>query len=152
TEKMDVQSWSDEEISFTAPHLLKGRQPVRIKTAGGKESDTKKMIIVESKLIPIRFVIEKPLKASDSDQVYISGDAVSLGEGGRTWLAATGPMLFSNEDKKYILCVPLPAGTTVNFKFITLNKNGRVVREESKTHSYTVPESGAWRKEFEWIP
>lgn len=152
SERMDVSNWSSDRVSFAAPHMLKGEQMVRLVTQGGTKSNQLKLTIVESKLIPIRIVIEKPVLKSEGEQVFISGDTVTLGQGKKTWDEAAGPMLYSQEDKKYILCVPLPAGKSVKFKLFVLDKNGRFAREESAFHSYAVPESGTWRPEIEWIP
>ncbi len=152
SERMDVKSWSADSVSFIAPHMLKGEQVVRLVSPDGKKSNQLTLTIVESKLTPIRIVIEKPLLKAEGEQVFITGDTVTLGLGKKTWMDAAGPMLFSKEDKKYILCVPLPCGKTVNYKLFVLDKNGRFVREESQTHSYAVPESGTWRPEIEWLP
>lgn len=150
SERMDVSSWARDRVSFVAPHMLTGEQMVRLVTQDGAKSNQLKLTIVESRLVPIRIVIEKPLLKADGEQVFITGDCVTLGQGKSSWTDAAGPMLFSQEDKKYILCVPLPAGKTVKYKLIVLDKRGRFVREESAFHSYAVPESGTWRPEIEW--
>lgn len=149
TESVDVDSWSEDTIVFTAPHLAKGVTTFTITTANGASSDPQKMTFVEGKLVPIRIAVANaPLKSNDQ-QVFISGNVFALGNGKKEWMDAAGPMLFG-EDRNHILVVPLPAGQKIEFKMMILDKEGKVVAEESKPHAYKVPESGVWVNSVKW--
>ncbi|MDZ4837125.1 MAG: alpha-amylase family glycosyl hydrolase [Candidatus Melainabacteria bacterium] len=149
TVAVDVSSWSDDKIVFNAPHVIKGSSTLTVSTAGGASSEAHKISFVEGKLIPIRLAISNaPIKSSDQ-QVFISGNVFSLGNGKKGWMEAAGPMLLS-EDRNHILVVPLPASQKVEFKMMILDKDGNVVAEETKSHSYRVPETGVWTQLVKW--
>ncbi len=147
-EKVDISSWTDNTIEFIAPHLSRGSEKVTVITSGGKESNQSSLAFVEGKLIPIRLTV-KNMKLKDGEQLFISGDVFMLGNNSKDWSSAAGPMLFS-EDQDYILVVPMPAGQSVNMKLMVLDKNGKVVREESNSHKYKVPKLGVWNHEIAW--
>ena len=148
-EEVTVNSWSPDSVRFTAPYLKHGRQSLTIITSDGVRSDTSNLQIVEEKLIPIRFVVKNMPLLEKNQQLFITGNVFSLGEGKTTWQDAAGPMLFS-EDRDYILCVAMPVRQHLDLRLIVLDQTGRVVRQESQSHHYQVPESGSWREVIEW--
>lgn len=157
-EEASIKTWTAESIAFTAPGLSPGTQPVKVTTSAGAVSNEGQMTIVESRLIPIQFVLKNapvsppdlsPDKAQDQ-QLFITGNAVSLGNGKKTWMDAAGPMLFS-ENRDFILTVPMPSNQKVELKFVILDRNGKVVREESKAHQYQVPAFGTWTVQTKWV-
>ncbi len=147
-EKIDISSWSDNTIEFNAPHVPRGKDNVTVVTSDGKSSNTSSLSFVEGKLIPIRYTV-KNVKLKEGEQLFISGDVSTLGNGSKEWSSAAGPMLFS-EDQDYILVVPMPAGRTANMTLMVLDKKGKVTREESKPHTYKVPQLGVWNHELVW--
>ena len=52
-----------------------------------------------------------------------------------------GPMLAPNYPN-WFLNISVPAGQTLQFKFIKIAANGTVTWESGSNHSYTVPTSG----------
>lgn len=150
TESADVVSWSDNSIVFTAPHLAKGTCDLVITTAGGAHSEPKNISFVEGKLVPIRIAVTNAPVTSSDQQVFISGNVFTLGNNKKEWMKAAGPMLVSNEDRSHILVVPLPAKQKVEFNLMILDKDGKVVAEESKKHTYRVPETGVWANTVKW--
>jgi glycosidase len=150
SESVDATSWSDDKITFSAPHVAKGKKDVIVTTNGGASSQPQQMTFLEGRLVPIRISVSNaPLKTADQ-QLFISGNVVSLGEGKKGWMEAAGPMLASEDHQNQILVVPLPASQKVEFKLIILDKDGKVVAEESKTHAYRVPDSGVWVHQVKW--
>jgi hypothetical protein len=75
------------------------------------------------------------------DYLFVTGNTVELGNWGTTFQTAIGPMLAPNYPN-WFLNVALPAGQTVQFKFIDIQANGTVVWENGSNHSYTVPIRG----------
>lgn len=148
-ETVDVTSWSDQSIEFSAPRVPRGRQEVSVVTAGGASSEPRHMRFLEGKLLPIRIAVTNAPLESKDQQLFISGNVLTLGSSKKEWDAAAGPMLLS-EDRNYILVVPLPAHQKVEFKFFILDKDGKVIKEESKPHAYTVPETGSWSHQVKW--
>lgn len=145
---MNASSWSNNEIAFAAPYLNPGRSLVEVVTADGARSDGGNITVLDGPTIPIRFIVKKaPLQPGQ--QLFISGDCVSLGNDAVSWNDAAGPMLFS-EDRDYILCVPMPANKKVRMKLVILDKDGKLVREDTAFQSYHVPSSGSWRQELVW--
>ena len=149
-ETPEIVSWNDQSIVFTAPHVPRGKQDVVVTAHDGAKSAPQSLSFLESKLIPIRIAVKNPpLKPGQS--VFISGNVQTLGNGKRGWSEAAGPMLAS-PDNSHILVVPLPAKQQVEYKLVILDKDGKVVQEESKPHSYRVPESGVWTNAVKWQP
>jgi hypothetical protein len=50
----------------------------------------------------------------------------------------------------WFLNVSLPAGQTVQFKFIKIASNGTVTWENGNNHQYTVPASGTGSVTVNW--
>jgi hypothetical protein len=50
----------------------------------------------------------------------------------------------------WFLNVALPAGKSVQFKFIDIQSGGNVVWENGSNHSYTVPTSGTGSLNVNW--
>lgn len=149
-EYMNVIYWSDTSIKFSAPHLVHGGQKVCVERRDGTVSNGADLQIAESKLIPIRFIVAGPALKSTEEQLFITGNVLSLGDGKTSWNDAAGPMLLS-EDGTYILCTPMPSGQDVQLKLIVLDKGGNLVREESGNHRYHVPGYGSWSQKLKWI-
>lgn len=149
TETMKVSDWGDTSIRFSAPYLLHGEQNVSVERRDGVASNQANLQIVESRLVPTRFIVaNSPLKSAE-EQLFITGDVHSLGGWKTTWNDAQGPMLLS-EDGTYILCTPMPAGQDVQLKLFVLDKDGNVVRQESADHRYHMPGYGSWSQKLKW--
>ena len=59
-------------------------------------------------------------------------------------------MIYSDDDRKYILTVPMPAGKSVDVKLIVLDQLGKMIKQESAPHSYKVPAEGCWKHDLVW--
>ncbi|MBK9143065.1 MAG: glycosidase [Candidatus Melainabacteria bacterium] len=137
-------SWSDTAVTFRAPRLLAGRQPLAIEREDGETSKQDIHLTVrEGKLLPVTFRVQGAVLKSPEERLFITGSVSTLGNWKEDPHEAQGPLLLS-EDRDYILCVPVPAGKRIEFKIIVLDGRGGKVREESRGHVYKVPDSGAW--------
>jgi glycosidase len=155
TEILETSSWTDDSISFTAPHKSLGALTVTVQPASAAKvhslkSNSASLSVIETRLIPVRFVVASAPFTSPDDQLFISGSTVALGQGKTTWQDAAGPMIYSDDDDKYILCVPMPAGQSAQMKLIILSKAGKVIKEESGLHTYRVPAEGCWKHDLVW--
>lgn len=148
-ETIDVHQWSKDSIKFSAPHLLTGRQPLKVIRKDEFASEAVTITIREAKLVPITIRVEKPPLASKSEQLFITGSASALGNWSKNIEQSAGPMLLS-DDRDYILCVAAPADTDMEFKLQIVDKKGLPVRTESKSHTYRVPETGTWEHKVNW--
>jgi hypothetical protein len=72
-----------------------------------------------------------------------------MGNWGTTFQTAVGPMLDPNYPN-WFLNVSLPAGTTVQYKYIDIQANGNVIWEPGNNHSFTVPTSGTSSVNDNW--
>jgi hypothetical protein len=151
-EELDPIGWADQTISFAASHKNLGPLTVTVKNSAGTLSNVGKINVVERKLIPVRFTVVSPPLTAPGQQVFITGSTSMLGLGKTTWDDAAGPMIYSDDDRRYILCVPMPAGKDVQVKMVVLDADGKVVKSESAFHNYKVPPEGCWKNDLVWIP
>ena len=59
------------------------------------------------------------------DYIFLTGNTVELSNWSTTWDAAVGPMLTPNYPNWFIVA-SVPAGQTIQFKFIKIAANGAV--------------------------
>jgi len=153
-EKLPVASWSDEAVSFNAPYHSSGPLSVVVTKAGAgnqsqSSSQTATLSVVEKKVIPVRFVLDKP-PLQNGEQLFLTGSCATLGNGKTTWQDAAGPMIFSDDENKYILCLPMPAGLAVDVNLVVLDKDGKVIKSQSVSQRYAVPSDGTARVDLHW--
>jgi glycosidase len=151
-EELDPVGWSDQTITFAASHKSLGPLSVTVKNSAGVKSNSATINVVERKLIPVRFTVVAPPLTAPGQQVFITGSTSMLGLGKTTWQDAAGPMIYSDDDRRYILSVPLPAGKDVQVKMIVLDGDGKVAKAESAFHNYKVPPEGCWKDDLVWQP
>ena len=88
-------------------------------------------------------------QTSPGDYIFLTGDAVEFWNWNTTWDGAAGPMLTPNYPN-WFLNVSVPAGQTIQFKFIKIAANSAVTWENGSNHSYTVPTSGTGFVTVNW--
>ncbi len=136
-----IQSWSNASVVFTVPSVANGAYNVQLKSSIGTPANTIPFTVLAAKLVPVTITVNNAHPTNPGDSIFITGNTVELGNWGTTFQAAIGPMLDPNYPN-WFLNVALPAGQTVQFKFIDLQANGSVAWENGGNHSYTVPTSG----------
>ena len=140
-EEMTISSWADDKIVFNAPLLKHGRLALEV-TSGSSSKATGEMVVVENKLVLVRFVVSG-LKLAAGEKLYISGNTSALG-GSLLPSEAAGPMLVNqdSDEKPYMLAVPMPAGQSVDLRLFVCNGKDELVRSESKAHNLKMPQLG----------
>ena len=144
-----IQSWSNTSVTFTVPSVTNGVYPVQLATASGAKANTIQFTVLTAKLIPVTFTVNNATPTNIGDYIFLTGSTVELGNWGTTFDTAIGPMLAPNFPN-WFLNVSLPAGTTVQFKFIKIAADGTVTWENGSNHTYTVPSSGTGSVNVNW--
>ena len=112
-----------------------------MKTSGGASANTIQFTVLAAQLIPVTFTVNNAISTSPGDYIFLTGNTIELGNWGTTFDTAVGPMLDPSYPN-WFLNASIPAGTTVQFKFIKIAANGTVTWENGANHQYTAPTSG----------
>jgi glycosidase len=144
-----IQSWSNTSVTFTVPNVTNGQYNVQLKNSSGVSANSMAFTVLAARLIPVTFSVNNANPTNPGDYIFVTGNTVELGNWGTTFQTAIGPMLDPNYPN-WFLNVALPAGQTVQFKFIDIQANGSVVWEGGSNHSYTVPASGTGYVNVNW--
>jgi glycosidase len=136
-----IQTWSNSSVTFTVPSVANGAYKVQLKSSAGTAANTIPFTVLAAKLVPVTITVNNAHPTKPGDYLFVTGNTVELGNWGTTFQTAIGPMLDPNYPN-WFLNVALPAGQTVQFKFVDIQANGSVVWENGANHSYTVPTSG----------
>ena len=144
-----ITSWTDTSVTFTVPSVANGVYQVQLKNSGGTAANTIQFTVLTAKLIPVTFTVNNATPTSTGDYIFLAGNTVELGTWSTTWDTAVGPMVCPNYPNWFINA-GMPAGTTIQFKFIKIAANGAVTWEAGNNHSYTVPTSGTGFVTVNW--
>ncbi|HLZ13249.1 MAG TPA: alpha-amylase family glycosyl hydrolase [Candidatus Acidoferrum sp.] len=144
-----ISSWSDSAVTFTVPSTGNGVYSVQLENSSGTAANTIQFTVLTAQLIPVTFTVNNATPTTTGDYIFLTGSTVELGNWGTTFDTAVGPMLDPNYPN-WFLNTSLPAGATVQFKFIKIAANGTVTWENGANHSYTVPTSGTGFVTVNW--
>lgn len=144
-----VNSWSATKIVVTTPSVANGNYNVTVTNSGGTISNGIQYTVLTAKLIPVTFTVYNATPTQTGDYIFLTGNTVELGAWSTTWDAAVGPMLAPNYPN-WFLNASVPAGQTIQFKFIKIAANGAVTWENGSNHTYTVPTSGTGNVNVNW--
>ena len=144
-----IVSWSNAMVTFTVPAVSNGGYDVQLKSGGGASANTIPFTVLAAKLIPVTFTVHNAAQTNPGDYIFVTGNTVELGNWGTTFQTAVGPMLAPNYPD-WFLNVSLPAGQTVEFKFIVIHSDGSVQWEGGANHSFKVPTSGTSALDVTW--
>ncbi|HEV7746789.1 MAG TPA: alpha-amylase family glycosyl hydrolase [Pyrinomonadaceae bacterium] len=144
-----VNSWSATQIVVTTPSVANGSYNVTVTNSGGTVSNGIQYTVLTAKLIPITFTVNNATPTSTGDYIFLTGNTVELGAWSTTWDGAVGPMLTPNYPN-WFLTASMPAGQTIQFKFIKIAAGGAVTWENGSNHTYTVPSSGTGFVNVNW--
>jgi hypothetical protein len=134
-------SSSNNQIVVTVPSVSNGNYNVTVTDSTGHVSNSVPFTVLAAKLIPVTFTVNNAIPTAWGDYIFLTGNTVELGNWNTTWDGAVGPMLAPNYPN-WFLNVSVPAGQTIQFKFIKIAPNGTVTWEGGSNHSYAVPTSG----------
>jgi len=149
TTAASVASWSDSQVVFTVPNVAPGVYNVQLKNSSGTAANAIQFKVLTAKLIPVTFTVNNAVSTSPGDFIFLTGNTVELGNWGTTFDTAIGPML-DPSNPNWFLNVSVPAGQTIQFKFIKIASNGTVTFENGSNHTYTVPTSGTGFVNVNW--
>lgn len=144
-----IQLWSDTSVTFTVPNASNGVYQVQLKNSGGTAANTIQFTVLTGQLVPVTFTVNNASPTNPGDYIFLTGSTVELGDWGTTFDTAIGPMLDPNYPN-WFLNASLPAGATVQFKFIKIASDGTVTWENGPNHQYTVPNSGTGFVNVNW--
>jgi glycosidase len=144
-----VNSWSPTQIVVTTPSVTNGNYNVTVTNSGGTVSNGIQYSVLTAKLIPVTFTVNNATPTSVGDYIFLTGNTVELGAWSTTWDGAVGPMLTPNYPN-WFLTASVPAGQTIQFKFIKIAAGGGVTWENGSNHTYTVPTSGTGFVNVNW--
>jgi hypothetical protein len=150
-----IVSWTDDTVIFTVPVLSAGTHAITMSTSGNSTVVTPANFtfnVLEAAQIPVTITLQGAPALAGTEQYYITGDVVELGNNATDSVHAMGPVLIPPAGNP-LITVPLPAGSTVHFAFFKLSDGSQSPSAmESTSHSYTVPSSGTDSISITWAP
>jgi hypothetical protein len=144
-----INSWSPTQIVASTPSVTNGNYNVTVTNSGGQVSNGIQYTVLTAKMIPVTFTVYNATPTQVGDYIFLTGNTVELGNWATTWDGAVGPMLPPNYPN-WFLNASVPAGQTIQFKFIKIAANGAVTWEAGSNHAYTVPTSGTGYVNVNW--
>lgn len=144
-----VNSWTSTKIVATTPSVTNGNYNVTVTTSGAQVSNGIQYTVLTAKLIPITFTVNNASPTQVGDYIFLTGNTVELGNWSTTWDGAVGPLMTPNYPNWFTVA-SVPAGQTIQFKFIKIAANGSVTWEAGSNHQYTVPTSGTGFVNVNW--
>ncbi len=144
-----INSWSPTQIVCTTPSVTNGIYNVTVTNSSSQVSNGIQYTVLAANLIPVTFTINNATPTQVGDYIFLTGNTIGLGNWSTTWDGAAGPMLPPNYPN-WFLNVSVPAGQTIQFKFIKIAANGAVTWEAGNNHQYTVPTSGTGYVNVNW--
>ena len=147
-----VNSWSANSVTFTVPNIASGVYQVQLKNSSGTAANTIQFTVLGGALVPVTFTVDNASPTNTGDYIFLAGNTAELGNWGSptpTFDNTVGPMLCPAYPN-WFLNVSVPAGTTIQFKFVKIAANGTVTWENGANHSYNVPASGVGSVTVNW--
>ena len=144
-----IVSWSDLQVNLTVPSVAGGVYQVQLKKKTGQPANTIQFTVLTAKLIPVTFTVSDAPPTRIGDYIFLTGSTVELGNWSTSWDGAIGPLLAPNYPNWFINAA-MPAGETIQFKFIKITANGNVLWENGPNHTFTVPTSGTAYVTVKW--
>ena len=144
-----VNSWTPNQIVVTTPPVPNGNYKITVTNSVGQVSNEIQYTVLTAKLIPVTFTVNNGSPTQVGDYIFLNGNTVELGNWNTTWDGAVGPMLATNYPN-WFLVAGMPAGQTIQFKFIKITSAGAVTWEAGANHTYTVPTTGTGSVNVNW--
>jgi glycosidase len=144
-----VNSWTPTQIVATTPSVANGSYNVTVTNSSSQVSNSIQSTVLTARLIPVTFTVNNATSTQVGDYIFLTGSTVELGNWSTTWDGAIGPLLTPNYPNWFGVA-SVPAGQTIQFKFIKIAANGAVTWEAGANHQYTVPTSGTGFVNVNW--
>lgn len=147
-----ITSWSDKEIIATVPTVTQGTYAVTVTRSGSATaSNTFNFNVYQAKLVPVTFTVNNAAPTNPGDNIYLTGNTIELGNWSTNKAVAVGAMLTTPTTyPNWWLTVGVPAGKSIEFKFIRVKADGTVTWEAGANHVVTTPASGVGNVNVNW--
>lgn len=147
-----VNSWSDTIIKVTVPNVTAGNYNISVTTSAGLLSTPYDGFeVLTGDQVSVRFKVNN-VTTSWGTGVYLVGSCYELGN----WdsAKAVGPIYNATTTigvyPTWFMDVNVPAGKTIEYKFIKKDSSGNVTWESGSNHSFTTPASGTATVTVNW--
>ncbi|WP_310604609.1 alpha-amylase family glycosyl hydrolase [Anaerosporobacter sp.] len=152
TSAAQVVSWSDAQIKVKIPSVAAGKYAIKVTTASGTASNTYSGFeVLSATQISVRFKVNNATTNYGSN-VYLVGSVYELGNWDVT--KAIGPLFNSTSSigmyPTWFYDVNVPAGTTIQYKFIKKDASGNVIWESGNNHTAVTPATGTQTFSVDW--
>jgi hypothetical protein len=144
-----IESWSASKVVATVPPVTGGNYDVSVTDASGRTSNAIQFTALTSRLIPVTFTVSNATPTRVGDYIFLTGNTIELSKWATTWDRAVGPML-TPRYPSWFICASVPAGQTIQFKFIKIAADGTVTWEAGPNHTFTVPTTGTGFVNVDW--
>lgn len=147
-----IVSWTGTRIKAKVPNVAAGLYNVVAKTSGGVSSAAyPKFEILTGPQVSVRFVVDNATTFFGQN-VYLTGSVHELSNWSTSASTAIGPMFNQVVHlwPTWYYDVSVPAGRTLEYKFIKLDGAGNVVWEGGFNHVFTTPASGTAEVTVTW--
>lgn len=138
----EIVSWSNTLIEVKVPGVAAGKYDITVNAAGGSDSFGGFKVLSGAQ-VAARFIVQNAETAYGSN-VYIVGNVAELGN----WDPdkAVGPFYNATGSicsyPNWFQDISVPAGATIEYKYIKKDGAGNVIWESGNNHVNTLPESG----------
>lgn len=147
-----VEDWSDSRITVTIPSVAAGEYTITVTNAAGSSSGTYAgFSVLTGEQTAVRFVVNNA-QTDYGTNVYLVGNVYELGN----WdtAQAVGPGFNATASigsyPTWFFDVNVPAGATIEYKFVKIDGAGNVTWESGDNHIYTVPADSTGKIEVNW--
>ncbi|WP_455715950.1 alpha-amylase family glycosyl hydrolase [Anaerosporobacter sp.] len=147
-----VVSWTDSQIKVYIPSVTAGEYAIKVTTSSGTSSSSYSGFeVLTGKQISVRFKVNNATTDYGSN-VYIVGSVAELGNWNTS--KAIGPF-FNNTSTigvypTWFYDINVPAGTTIEYKFIKKDASGNVIWESGSNHKVVTPSDGTQVYSVDW--
>lgn len=147
-----VVSWGDSIITVTVPSVSAGKYNVTVTTSSGAVSGAYSGFeVLTGSQISVRFKVNNAATVNGTN-VYLVGNVAELG--GWDAQKAIGPLFNSTATigayPTWFYDVSVPAGKSIEYKFIKKDGSGNVTWEGGSNHTATLPSSGTQTLSVNW--
>ena len=142
-----VLSWSDTQVKLQVPSVTPGFHSVNV---NGSTAYTGLEVLTNSQ-VSVRFVVNNASTVVGQN-VYLTGSVHELSNWTATNSGSIGPFFNQvvHQYPSWYQDVSVPAGQTIEFKFVKIDGLGNVTWEAGSNHIFTAPASGTAEVNVNW--
>ena len=147
-----VIDWSDSRITVQIPGVAAGEYAITVTNAAGSSSDSYAGFdVLTGEQVSVRFMVNNA-STDYGANVYLVGSVPELGN----WDDSKAIGSFFNSTASiasyptWFYDVSVPAGTTIEYKFVKIDGSGNVTWESGSNHVVTTPTEGTATVCVDW--